>query len=266
MALAATNSKQWIRRYHPASDDSPVLVCFPHAGGSATYFAPVSAALAPAVDVVAIQYPGRQDRRHDPCVGDITELARQIRAALDAAGLGDSGRPVAFFGHSMGALVAFEVALLMRLDPGPAVLFASGRRAPSRRRAETLHPGSGDAALVAEMRALGGTDSRFLDDPELLSIVLPVLRSDYQAVSRYSRSASVTIDAPIVALTGDSDPYTTPDEAAAWRSHTTGDFALHSFPGGHFYLDEQQAGVLKVITDFLGTPAASVTSPERKMS
>jgi pyochelin biosynthetic protein PchC len=260
MILEATSSKQWIRRYHPASEDSPILVCFPHAGGSATYFSPISAALTPAIDVVAIQYPGHQDRRHDACVDDITELARQIRVALDAAGISDSTRPVAFFGHSMGALVAFEVALLMQPDSGPTVLFASGRRAPSCRRAETLHS-RGDAALVDEMRSLGGTDSKFLDDPELLSIVLPVLRSDYEAVSRYSQSASAKIAAPIIALTGDSDPYTTKDEATAWRSHTRGGFALHSFQGGHFYLDEQKAGVLEVIAAFLGPPPTALSDP-----
>lgn len=250
MSIATANSEQWIRRYHSASDNSPVLVCFPHAGGSATYFSPLSAALAPTVDVIAIQYPGRQDRRHDACIDDIRELARQIRTALADAGLGDSARPVAFFGHSMGALVAFEVALLMQPDSLPVVLFASGRRAPSCRRSVTVHSRD-DAALVDEMRALGGTDPQFLDDPELLSFVLPVLRSDYRAVSRYSRNTSAKIAAPIVALTGDNDPHTTQDEAAAWKAHTTSDFRLYSFPGGHFYLAEQQMGVLGVINESL---------------
>ncbi|MEW2623449.1 alpha/beta fold hydrolase [Streptomyces sp. NPDC048106] len=244
-------SDQWIRRYHRAAEDAVELVCFPHAGGSAPYFAPVSAALSPAFEVMAVQYPGRQERRHLAGIDDIPELARQAHAALAEAGTGAHGRPVALFGHSMGALVAFEVARLMERDGGgPVVLFVSGRRAPSRvRGGDVPH---NDASIVADIRALGGTDARVLSDPELLGMVLPALRSDYRAVARYRQGEDARIGAPLVVLTGDGDPHTSPEEAGAWRAHTTGPFEVHTFPGGHFYLEDQMRPVLATIRDAVG--------------
>lgn len=242
---------QWIRRYYPASNDRPVLVCFPHAGGSATYYFPMSAALAPDFEVIAIQYPGRQERRHETCIDDITELAGHIRLALGEAeltGPAESRRPLAFFGHSMGALVAFEVARLLEQDgeAGPHVLFASGRRAPSRSRDDTWH--LSDAALIGELRSLGGTNAGLLADQEVVELVLPAVRNDYRAVASYQPGADARIAAAVVVLVGDDDPYTTRGEAADWQRHATGDFELHVLPGGHFFLEDQQAEIVRIIT------------------
>lgn len=252
MTLSAAESDQWIRLYNPAPEGSLGLVCFPHAGGSAPYYSPVSAALAPSYEVTAIQYPGRQERRRTPCIDDIGELARQAHAALVRTGTIASGRPVALFGHSMGAIVAFEVARLMERDggSGPVVLFASGRRAPSRFREDNVHLRDDDG-IIEDIRALGGTDTRVLEDRELLDLVLPTLRSDYRAVERYRRGTDATIDAPIAVLVGDSDPHTTPQEALAWAEHTTDSCEVHTFPGGHFYLEDQQTEVLRTVTDVL---------------
>ncbi len=252
MPVSTPASQQWIRRYHPAPAARVGLVCFPHAGGSAPYYAPLAAALAPSVDVLAVQYPGRQERRQVPPVDDVRTLARQSYDALAEAGFDGTGRPLALFGHSMGALVAFEVARLMeqRGDGGPAVLFASGRRAPSRVRAGTDTPRD-DASIVADIRALGGTDARFLEDPELLGMVLPALRSDYRAVAGYRSAADAAIAAPVVVLVGDTDPHTTPEEARAWQRHTSGPFEVRTFPGGHFYLEDQQRAVTAALSEVL---------------
>jgi pyochelin biosynthesis protein PchC len=249
MTLSATEANEWIRRYHPSPESRAGLVCFPHAGGSAPYFSPVSTALAPTYEVTAVQYPGRQERRHTPCVDDIGELARRSHAALTRAGIVGAGRPVALFGHSMGAVVAFELARLMEREQGagPVVLFASGRRAPSQFREDHVHLRD-DSGIIKDIRALGGTDSRILQDQELLDLILPTLRSDYRAVERYRRGADARIGAPITVLVGDSDPHTTRREALAWGDHTSGDCEVHTFPGGHFYLEDQQAAVLGTIT------------------
>ncbi|MFC4507630.1 MULTISPECIES: thioesterase II family protein [Streptomyces] len=246
-------SQQWIRRYHPAPGARTGLVCFPHAGGSAPYYAPLSAALSPGVDVMAVQYPGRQERRQVSPVDDIHELARLSYEALAGAGLGGAERPVALFGHSMGALVAFEVARLMERHGarGPLALFASGRRAPGRVRTVADVPRD-DVEIVSDIRSLGGTDARILGDPELLGMVLPALRSDYRAVARYRAGAGARVAAPVVVLVGDADPHTTHEEAQAWRDHTSGHFEAHTFPGGHFYLESEKDAVATTLSETLG--------------
>ncbi|MDT0265789.1 alpha/beta fold hydrolase [Streptomyces sp. DSM 44915] len=252
----SADSALWLRRYHPAPHAPVRLVCFPHAGGSASFYHPVSAALTGDCDVVALQYPGRQDRRHEPNLTDLGELADHITPRV--APLFD--RPVVFFGHSMGAILAFEVARRLRESGGhtPATLFASGRRAPSTRRAENVHQRDDDG-IVAEMKMMSGTDAKVLGDEELLRMVLPALRADYTAIETY-HPVRAAVDCPITALVGDADPKTTTEEAEAWRAHTTGAFQLHVFPGGHFYLSPRGAEVIAVVKEAL---RAATREPSR---
>src|SRR3712207_5548265 len=142
MAVATAQFEKWVSVFHPAPGDAVRLVCLPHAGGSASFFFPVSKLLTPAVEVLAIQYPGRQTRRHEPGIDSIPVLADEIFAALRHL----DDRPLALFGHSMGAVLAYEIALRMRRAnlPSPVRLFASGRRAPSRYRDEQVHVGTDD--------------------------------------------------------------------------------------------------------------------------
>jgi surfactin synthase thioesterase subunit len=230
----------WIRRYHPAPSAPVRLICFPHAGGSASYFHPLSARFSPEVDVAALQYPGRQDRRHEPCLTDIGELADRITAEIAA----DGGGPTVFFGHSMGAVLAFEtIRRLERRDgPGRRALVVSGRRGPATHREETVAEETDDG-LIREIKKLDGTDSSLLADDDILRMALPSLRGDYQAIESYRCPDDRAIQAPITALTGDADPRTTVAEAAAWCAHTRGSFRLKVFPGGHFFLQDHQGGV-----------------------
>ncbi|MEU9148259.1 alpha/beta fold hydrolase [Streptomyces sp. NPDC048349] len=234
----------WLRRFHPA-DRAPVrLFCFPHAGGSASYYFPVSRALSPRADVVAVQYPGRQDRRHEACVDDVRTLADRVFAELWPW----CDRPVALFGHSLGATLAFEVAL--RLEAAgvtPAALFASGRRAPSRHRDdERLHLAPDDR-LLATIRRMSGTDPAVLADDELLRAVLPAIRGDYKAAETYRYLPGPALACPVVVLNGDSDPEVSSQEAAAWAGHTEGPCSFHLFPGGHFYLNQHAAEVIGLV-------------------
>ncbi|MFE6525379.1 thioesterase II family protein [Streptomyces sp. NPDC057794] len=245
----------WIRRFRPSPDAAGRLVCFPHAGGSASFYVPVADALSPGVDVLAIQYPGRQDRRNEPGPASVAELADGVAAAL--AGWDD--RPLTFFGHSMGALVAFETARRMeRTGAGPVRLFASGRRAPSRTRDEHVHT-LDDDGVVAELRALAGTDAKVLQDEELLRMVLPAIRSDYRAVETYRCEPGARLRCPVTVLTGDADPRTSLEEARAWSGHTEGDCDVRVFSGGHFFLSERPGEVLAVLTEHFA--AGRTTGP-----
>ncbi|MEV0611575.1 alpha/beta fold hydrolase [Polymorphospora rubra] len=234
----------WVRRFHPAPAGRPRLVCLPHAGGSASFYFPVSRALSPAVEVLSIQYPGRQDRRHEPCVDNIPELARQVLAELGPW----RDQPLALFGHSMGASLGFEIARLIEADQGScAHLFASGRRAPSMPRHETVHL-LDDEGLLADVRKLSGTNPAVLGDPEMLRAALPAIRNDYRAAETYAYVPGPALRCPVTAFTGDSDPKTTVEEARAWGTHTTGSFDLQVLPGGHFFLAQHQAAILRAIS------------------
>ncbi|MEV5409874.1 alpha/beta fold hydrolase [Thermopolyspora sp. NPDC052614] len=234
----------WCRRYRPADTAAARLVCLPHAGGPASFFLPVARELAPLVDVVSIQYPGRQDRRAETPLTDLQALADQVYAVLRH----QMDLPLTLFGHSMGASLAFEVALRMEADGHtPVRLFASGRRAPSVFREETVHR-MDDAGLLAEIRRLNGTSSLVLDDAELMRAALPALRADYQAAELYRALPGATVNCPITVLTGDRDPKTSLDDAHAWARHTTCDsFEVEVFPGGHFFLTEQADDVIKLL-------------------
>jgi len=254
MTTPAEQDSLWIRRYHPRPDAAVRVVCLPHAGGSASFYRPLSAALSAFADVLAVQYPGRQDRYAEPCVATIEELADQITPVL----LAWADRPLVLFGHSMGATLGFEIARRLEHDHGivPHALFASARRAPSTSRTETVHL-RGDDGIVKEMRRLSGTDSAVLDDPELIRMALPALRADYRAIETYAYRPGPKLRCPVWSLVGADDPKVTLDEARAWSQHTEGDFELRAFEGGHFYLTEHQQQVVRLIADRAAVPAAA---------
>lgn len=257
----------WLRRFGGDGQGGEVrLICFPHAGGSASFFLPVARALAPHVEVLAVQYPGRQDRRSERCVDDIGALADHITAVLDHPDGTGPDLPTAFFGHSMGAVTAYEVArrILRAQKAGraggsgrlPFRLFASGRRAPSRHRDTSVHLRD-DNGIIEEVTSLGGTESMMFSDPELRAMVLPALRSDYRAIETYRYAPGGPAPCPVTVLTGDADPQTTLDEARAWVEHAPADgFEFEVLPGGHFFLVDRAPEVLSLLrTRLLPAPA-----------
>jgi surfactin synthase thioesterase subunit len=249
MIQDAADQGLWCRRYRSTGNEADQLICFPHAGGSASFFFPVATALSPAVDVVAIQYPGRQDRRREQPIDDIAVLADRLYELLPPL----LGKRAAFFGHSMGAIVAFEVARRLEADGrGPAHIFASGRRAPSTWRDERIHQRDDDG-ILAEIRRLSGTNSAVLQEDELMRAALPALRADYRAIETYLTGPEVTVTSPVSVLVGKDDTQVSSDEASAWEGHTTGGFEVHTFPGGHFYLVDRSSDVMKVLRDYFAT-------------
>jgi surfactin synthase thioesterase subunit len=232
MSQSSSEDGLWCRRYRPAKDATARLVCLPYAGGSAPFFRPVAMALDAGIDVVALQYPGRQDRRAERPIGDMMELADRVHEILGR----QPDLPLTLFGHSMGAVLGFELA--RRLEAGgrgPAHLFASGRRAPSTHRDEAVHLRD-DEGILDEVRRMDGTATTVLNDEEMMRAALPALRADYLATETYRCPPDAAVACPISALTGDSDPKTTLAEAEAWSRHTTGPFDLQVYPGGHFFL------------------------------
>ncbi|MCX5381135.1 alpha/beta fold hydrolase [Streptomyces sp. NBC_00091] len=239
----------WLREYHPAPDSGLTLVCFPYAGGAASYFHPLSEALSPGVRVLALQYPGRQDRRNEPVRTSVDVLVDEITEVLSASVSG----PMVFFGHSMGSTLAYETARRLEADgQGDRVLglVLSGRRAPGTVREETVHLRD-DAGIIDEVVRLDGTSAALLSDEDIVAMVMPALRGDYTAVETYVPLEGTRLRCPVSVLTGDADPQVTAEEAGAWAEATDGDFRVRTFPGGHFYLNAQRDAVNAALAEDL---------------
>jgi surfactin synthase thioesterase subunit len=246
-AMTGSVTRAWVRRFHPMADAPVRLVCFPHAGGAASFFHPLSAELRHRADVLCVQYPGRQDRCREPLLDCIADLADGALEALAPW----RGQRLALFGHSMGAVIAYEVARRMAAEGhGPVRLFASGRRAPSAYRDENLHR-AGDDVLLDDIRRLDGTPAEVLADEEVLRMALPVLRSDYRAVETYRHPGGAALDCPVTVLTGDRDPRVTDAEARAWAGHTAGGCEVRTYAGGHFFLAERWPEIGSLVLDRL---------------
>jgi len=247
-----TAEDSWIRRFSPAPDATHRLVCLPHAGGAAGAFLPWSRTLSPHVDVLAVQYPGRQNRHAEALLGSVHELADGIVQALEPW----RDRPYSLFGHSMGASVAFEAARALEADgTGPAVLVLSGRGAPPPAPTTGWRHLLDDDAIKREVEQLGGTPPGVLADPELAQVVLPIVRNDYRAAETYWAPPEAVVRCPVVGLVGSDDPLVSPEQAREWRRHTSGAFVLHVLPGDHFFLDRHRAAVLSRIVEHLGVSA-----------
>lgn len=237
------NTDPWFRRY-PV--DAPVarLVCLPHAGGTAGVFHHLAASLAPGIELLAVQYPGRQDRLEHSWPRSLEHLAEEIAARLPPY----LDVPVAVFGHSLGASVAYETA--RRIEdwyPGSLTrVCVSGRAAPS---GDAYDPGPlDDEALVDWAIGLGGPGSEVYTDPGLRALLLPALRGDLRLLRAYRPAGIVRLKAPVTAFGGAADPTCPPEELATWADVTASGFDFRIFQGDHFYLVPQAAALAAEIS------------------
>jgi pyochelin biosynthetic protein PchC len=251
--MAAPVRSSWFRRFRPVPDPRVRLVCFPHAGGSASAYRAWPALLPADVEVLAVQYPGRQDRRDEAYPADVHELADAVTDALAPF----LDRPLALFGHSMGASAAHEVALRLR-NPLVAGLFVSARLPPRHHRPRDQH--ADEDALLADVRALDPAGSAVLDDPDLRELLVPAIRADYRIADTYLPSAHPVVDVPVVAYVGDRDPCVSRWQMRAWAEITNAGFDVVVFPGDHFYLKTCADRLTGDIGGRLGTRLAWSTS------
>ena len=241
----------WLTSSSLQSDATVRLFCFPYAGGSALVFRPWLTELPNNVDVCPVELPGRGSRFSESLCTQWPLLIQTCAQAL----LPYLDKPFALFGHSFGALLSFELAHILTQVYGkkPVHLFASGRQAPHLPDPSPMH-GLSDTLLLQRLNQLNGTPQTVLDNPELLQLLLPVLRADLtlDEVYRYTRTSKLTC--PITVLSGLQDPETSKADLCGWREHTTGSFSLNFFPGDHFFIHTAQTAVLKTLTQGLEYP------------
>lgn len=228
------------------------LICFPYAGGGASAFQPWARLLPPAVELSALQPPGRETRRRELPFRTFAEavegLAEAISPLLD--------KPCAFFGHSLGALLAFETACCLRRTGQlqPCHLLLSSRRPPHL--PEPLAPLAQlpEAEFIDAVQGrYGGIPEVILQEPELMALFLPTLRADFAVLESYTYHAEPPLAAAITVYGGSDDPLAPAAVLGQWQQHTTGSFAQVQFAGGHFYLQTQRAALLASIGERLLT-------------
>jgi len=240
----------WIFRPAPRPTAVARIFCFPYAGVGAAIFRLWPQGLPAEVEVCAIELPGRGARLRETPVPSIPSLVDQLIPALRP----NLDRPFVFFGHSMGAVLATEVArgLAAAGERMPAHLIVSARRPPHVPDGQQLLHPLDDARFVAEInRRYGGIPQQLLDDAETLALLLPALRADVEALERHTPDARAPLPFPISVFGGSSDRMTPREHLDAWRGETDADFRVRVFPGGHFYVDSQRSALLADVSGIL---------------
>lgn len=240
----------------PRLDAGVRLFCFHYAGGGGSIFRHWTASLPEEVELVAVQLPGRENRMNEPLLHSMEHVAPPIADAL--APLLD--KPFAFFGHSTGALIGFEVArvLRQRVLPQPQLLIASAQNAPEVKPQIIRHQLS-DPEFIEVLRRCNGTPDAILTDPTLLELLLPRIRADGELFETYRYERQAPLDCRIVVLYGSDDDMVDSDGLARWKRETQSSFCRYRIPGDHFFIHSEEASVLKHVNRELA-PLLSETS------
>lgn len=243
-------SSPWMISRGPGPYARLRLFCFPFAGGSAAAYQRWHDLAPCGLQLCAVELPGRGIRIQEAADDDFTSLVGRLADRIEPLLEG----PFAFFGHSMGGLIAYELTRVLRERgaPPPRHLFISASAAPGpfQRRRSLRH--ASDEEVRAELADLGGTPQWVLDEPELMALVLPVLRADYMALEGYRHRSAEPLGTPVTAFAGRSDTIVPPDEVLKWQQFTTGPFRLHHVAGDHFFLGDAAEQLLTTVTNAVG--------------
>lgn len=239
----------WIIRRKPSPQARLRLFCFPYAGGGVSIFRAWSDTLPADVEVCPLQFPGRGTRLMEPPFTQLSPLVQALAEALFPL----LDKPFAFFGHSLGALVSFELARRLRRQYAvqPVRLFISADRAPQIPNRDPAIHSLPEGEFLTELRRLKGTPTELLEDEEVMQIMLPVLRADFAVYETYRYSTEPPLNCPISAFGGLQDHRVNRGDLEAWRDHTGVSFSLTMFPGDHFYLNTTQPALLQALSQEL---------------
>ena len=233
------SSNKWFLFLKPNPAATLRLFCFHYAGGSAQVFHDWPRHLPSSVEMGAIQLPGRGHRLGEPHIGRLVPLSRVVAQEL----LPYLDKPFVFFGHSLGALLCFETARSLRRENRrqPAHLFVSATEAPHRRSSQESLSGLPKSALVKKLREFDGAPAEALQNDELLDLMLPTIRADFELCETYEYHPESPLECPITIYGGIDDHEVEAERLAAWSKMTVGACEIRMFPGSHFYLNSSRA-------------------------
>lgn len=222
------------------------LFCFPYAGGGAHIYRSWQAQLPATVELCAVQLPGHGHRIRETAFKRMGPLVEAAATGL----LPHCDKPFAFFGHSMGALICFELARLLRKTSGlqPVQLFVAGHRAPQLEDPHESVHNLPDKELVQKLNGLNGTPREVLEHPELMQVVLPILRADFAICETYQYTNEPPLSSPIYAFGGTKDEEAGPEQLEGWKAQTASRFSLEMIPGDHFFLHTAQERLLAAMS------------------
>ncbi|MFI5777105.1 thioesterase II family protein [Nocardia sp. NPDC051570] len=243
----------WVRQFHkPASADLPPLLICPHAGAGASAYRTFSKAFSEHFDVVIFQYPGRQDRAREQACATIGEIARGALADF-VASQHHRGRPLTVFGHSMGAMVGFELVRAAEAAGIEVRLLAASAAVAPVRAVDLPSLPTEDEQILDHLGRLEGTGANVLASREVMRMALPVFKADHRAFDAYTCPPDVKVRSMIHVLGGTEDPIITLRDLYAWAGHSRRDIEVTVFDGGHFYLNDNVASVVELVAPELNT-------------
>jgi len=239
-------SDLWLVRHRTTQPPRLRLFCLPYAGGNSQIFRAYPQLLPGAVEVCAVKLPGREKRFSEPALESVDAIVDGLATVLE----GELDLPFAIFGHSLGALAGFELARRLAATSGrtPEHLWVSGHRAPHLPDPNPQVHASPDSELLDELRRLNGTPREVFDSPELLELLLPLLRADFTAAETYVYRETAPLECPITALGGARDELVSPEELEPWCEYSNAQFRLEVFPGDHFFIHQDHELVVGLLT------------------
>lgn len=247
--MSRTMQKPWFTCVRPNPTARLRLFCFPYAGGGPTVYHRWGQVLPPSIEVLSLGLPGRPPRLGERLLTDMTQI---VAAALPEI-LARADKPMALFGHSMGAIIAFELARRLQGEPGVRLvhLCVSGRGAPQVPPVRKPIHQLPEPEFREAIRDLNGTPTEVLANQELMQLVLPALRADFEVCETYAYQPGPRLDCPVTAYAGQQDPELRPGSVDAWAELTSRNFSARKFPGDHFFLQTAQSALLQTLTSEL---------------
>ncbi len=255
--MTSSASNPWIYITKPNLQARLRLFCFHYAGGGVSVFRSWQSKLPAEIELCLVQLPGRESRIMDPLFTRLPPLIYALTTSIRPY----LNKPFAFFGHSMGALVSFELTRQLRTQQLqlPLHLFASAHRAPQFANPDPPIHNLAEKEFIKEITKLNGTPQRVLENEELMQMMLPIIRADFAVCETYLYRQEPPLACAISAFGGLADPNVSQDQLEAWQIQTSKAFKLTMFEGDHFYLHDQRDGLLRLILEDLAHPLSHLS-------